>query len=62
MLACFVYAPADQLRVMERWLERPYLPVFPALGGFAAFILARSVRRRWDGSPISSWTPSRRRE
>ena len=37
---------------MERWLERLYLLVFPALGGFAAFVLARSVQRRWDGTPF----------
>jgi cytochrome bd ubiquinol oxidase subunit II len=52
LIVVFVYALADQLRVMERWLERPYLLVFPALGGFAAFVLARSVQRRWDGTPF----------
>jgi cytochrome d ubiquinol oxidase subunit II len=51
LVVVFVYALADQLRVMDRWLEQPYLLVFPALGAFAAFVLARSVQR-WDGTPF----------
>src|SRR5271170_1250986 len=32
----FVYALAEHLRIMQRWLERPYLLVFPVLGAIAA--------------------------
>jgi cytochrome d ubiquinol oxidase subunit II len=48
----FVYALAEDLQVMGRWLERPYLLVFPAIGAAAAVALAYSVRHRRDGSPF----------
>ena len=37
---------------MARWLERPYLLVFPAIGAIAAIALARGLLRREDGSPF----------
>src|ERR1700732_5400019 len=37
---------------MHRWLERPYLFIFPAIGIIAALVAASSVRRRWDGVPF----------
>ena len=37
---------------MHRWLERPYLFAFPAVGALAALALAVSVRRRADGPPF----------
>ena len=40
------------LRVIGRWLERPYLFVFPAIGIVAAIVLAISVRARRDGLPF----------
>jgi len=51
LVIVFVYALAEDLRVMQRWLERPYLFVFPAIGVIAAFVAAASVRRRRDGVP-----------
>jgi cytochrome d ubiquinol oxidase subunit II len=36
LVIVFVYALAENLRVMHRWLERPYLLVFPAIGVVAA--------------------------
>ena len=36
---------------MSRWLERPYLFVFPTIGIVAAIVLAVSVRHRRDGLP-----------
>src|ERR1700691_5591195 len=39
-------------RVISRWLERPYLFVFPAIGAVAALVLALSVRTRRDGLPF----------
>jgi cytochrome d ubiquinol oxidase subunit II len=52
LLVVFVYALAEDLPVMTRWLERPYLFVFPAIGAAAAVTLAVSVRRRQDGPPF----------
>ena len=48
----FAYALAENLPVMSRWLERPYLLVFPAIGIIAALIAAASVRHRRDGVPF----------
>ncbi len=52
LVIVFVYALAENLQVMSRWLERPYLLVFPAIGVVAAVVLATSVRRRRDGAPF----------
>jgi cytochrome d ubiquinol oxidase subunit II len=52
LVVVFVYALAEHLRVMERWLERPYLLVFPVIGAVAALVLAASVRDRRDGAPF----------
>jgi cytochrome d ubiquinol oxidase subunit II len=48
----FIYALAENLPLMHRWIDRPYLFVFPAIGAAAAFVLAASVRRRRDGWPF----------
>ena len=52
LIAVFLYALGENLPVMGRWLERPYLFVFPAIGVAAAMMLAASVRRRRDGAPF----------
>jgi cytochrome d ubiquinol oxidase subunit II len=52
LIVVFGYALAEDLRVMGRWLERPYLLIFPAIGIIAAIVLAASVRRRRDGPPF----------
>jgi cytochrome d ubiquinol oxidase subunit II len=52
LLAVFVYALGENLPVMGRWLERPYLFVFPAIGVAAAVLLAASVRSRRDEAPF----------
>ena len=52
LIAVFLYALDENLPVLGRWLERPYLFVFPAIGGAAAIALTASVRRRYDGLPI----------
>jgi len=52
LIAVFVYALAQDLPVMMRWLERPFLIVFPATGAFAAIALAISVRARIDAVPF----------
>jgi cytochrome d ubiquinol oxidase subunit II len=38
---------------MARWLDRPYLFVFPVVGVIAAIGLAASVRWRWDAVPFA---------
>jgi cytochrome d ubiquinol oxidase subunit II len=48
----FVHAIAEHLRVMSRWLERPYLFVFPVIGIAASIVLARSVRKHGDRAPF----------
>lgn len=52
LIVVFGYALAVNLRVIGRWLERPYLFVFPAISVLAAIVLAVSVRQRRDGPPF----------
>ena len=52
LLVVFVYALGENLRVMGRWVERPYLLVFPVIGVVAALALAHTVRHRRDGVPF----------
>ncbi|HYZ39924.1 MAG TPA: cytochrome d ubiquinol oxidase subunit II, partial [Stellaceae bacterium] len=51
LVVVFGYALAENLRVIHRWVERPYLFVFPAIGVIAALVAAASVRHRRDGVP-----------
>jgi cytochrome d ubiquinol oxidase subunit II len=53
LVAVFAYALAENLRVISRWLEQPYLLVFPVIGIVAALVAASSVRRRRDGLPFA---------
>jgi cytochrome bd ubiquinol oxidase subunit II len=48
----FIYALAENLQLMHRWIERPYLFVFPAIATAAAAVLIASVRRRRDEWPF----------
>jgi cytochrome bd ubiquinol oxidase subunit II len=50
----FAYALAENLRIMSRWLERPYLFVLPAIGIVATIVLAASVRQRHDRPPYQT--------
>jgi cytochrome bd ubiquinol oxidase subunit II len=52
LVVVFAYALAKNLWVVHRWLERPYLFVFPAIGVIAALVAAESVRSRRDGVPF----------
>jgi cytochrome d ubiquinol oxidase subunit II len=51
LIVVFAYALIDHFRIMSRWLERPYLFIFPAIGIVAAIVLAASVRHRRDELP-----------
>ena len=52
VVVVFVYALSENLQIMGRWLERPYLFAFPLVATAAAIVLAASVRRRRDGPPF----------
>jgi cytochrome d ubiquinol oxidase subunit II len=53
LIVVFFYALAEDLQMMGRWLERPYLFAFPAAAAVAALVLAASIRRHWDQWPFS---------
>jgi cytochrome bd ubiquinol oxidase subunit II len=48
----FVYALTLHLRIMDRWLERPALFVFPAVGVIASILLVRGITSRYDRLPF----------
>ena len=52
LIAVFIYSLAEHLEVMDMWVERPYLFVFPMIGAMAVVLLAFSVRYRWDEVPF----------
>jgi cytochrome d ubiquinol oxidase subunit II len=52
LIVVFIFALAENLQVMGRWMERPYLFIFPVIGSLAAVVLAASVRFRRDQLPF----------
>ena len=52
LVAVFSFALAENLQIMHRWVERPYLFIFPAIAALAAIVLAVSVERHRDGLPF----------
>jgi cytochrome d ubiquinol oxidase subunit II len=52
LIIAFAYALAEDLQVMGRWIERPYLFVFPVIGAMAAVVLAVSIERHRDELPF----------
>jgi cytochrome d ubiquinol oxidase subunit II len=52
LIIVFIYALAEHLQLLNRWFERPYLFVFPAIGALAAVLLAASIRQHRDGWPF----------
>src|ERR1700758_903388 len=52
LIVVFVYSLVEDLPVMARWLERPYLLVFPVIGALAAIVLGTSVHLRQDAVPF----------
>jgi len=48
----FAYALSEHLEIMHRWIDRPLLFVFPAIGAVAAVVLAKSLRQRRDEWPF----------
>ena len=52
LIIVFIYALAEHLPLMQRWIDRPYLFIFPAIGAIASIVLAASIRGRRDGWPF----------
>jgi cytochrome d ubiquinol oxidase subunit II len=52
LVAVFAYALAEHLPILHRWIDRPYLFVFPAIGAVAATVLALSILRHNDRWPF----------
>jgi cytochrome d ubiquinol oxidase subunit II len=48
----FAYALAENLPILQRWIDRPYLFVFPAIGAVAATVLAFSIVNHNDYWPF----------
>ena len=51
LLIVFAYALAEHLPIMHRWIDRPYLFVFPAIAAVAAVVLAVNILRHNDRVP-----------
>ncbi len=52
LVVVFAYALAEHLPILHRWIDRPYLFVFPAIGAVAATVLALSILRHNDHWPF----------
>jgi cytochrome bd ubiquinol oxidase subunit II len=52
LVVVFVYALAEHLPILHRWIDRPYLFVFPAIGAIAAIVLALSIMSHNDRWPF----------
>jgi len=52
LIVVFVHALSDNLPIMHRWIDRPYLFVFPAIGAVAAVVLASSILHHNDHWPF----------
>jgi cytochrome d ubiquinol oxidase subunit II len=54
-LGCaFVASSWMDLSVMHRWIERPWLVVFPGIGALAVILMLLGVRRRRDAWPFAA--------
>ncbi|PPQ21262.1 cytochrome d ubiquinol oxidase subunit II [Bradyrhizobium sp. AC87j1] len=52
LVIVFVHALAEHLPILHRWIDRPYLFVFPLIGAGAAAVLARSILNHDDYWPF----------
>jgi len=52
LVLVFAYALAEHLPILHRWIDRPYLFVFPAIGAVAATVLALSILNHNDHWPF----------
>src|SRR6202522_484587 len=49
----FIAALQMDLPVMTRWIDRPWLALFPAVGVLAVIVIVRGLRRRIDSWPFA---------
>ena len=52
LVVVFAYALAEHLPILHRWIDRPYLFVFPVTGALAATVLALSILNHDDYLPF----------
>src|SRR5580692_8865647 len=52
LMIVFAYALGERLPIMHRWVDRPYLFVFPAIAAVAAVVLAVNILRHNDRVPF----------
>jgi cytochrome d ubiquinol oxidase subunit II len=52
LIVVFIHALIENLPILHRWVERPYLFVFPAIGGIAAMVLGASIVQHNDSRPF----------
>jgi cytochrome d ubiquinol oxidase subunit II len=52
LATAFVLALAMHLNLMTRWLERPYLLIFPLIGAISSIYLLKGAQRRDDLAPF----------
>jgi cytochrome d ubiquinol oxidase subunit II len=52
LMIVFAYALGKHLPLMDRWIDRPYLFVFPAIAAVAAIVLAVNILRHNDRVPF----------
>jgi cytochrome bd ubiquinol oxidase subunit II len=52
LMIVFAYALGKHLPIMDRWIDRPYLFVFPAIAAVAAIVLAVNILRHNDRVPF----------
>jgi cytochrome d ubiquinol oxidase subunit II len=52
LVAVFAHALIENLPIMHRWIDRPYLFVFPAIGAVAAAVLTSSILHHDDYWPF----------
>ena len=52
LVVVFAYALAENLPILHRWIDQPYLFVFPAISAIAATVLALSILNHNDYLPF----------
>jgi cytochrome d ubiquinol oxidase subunit II len=52
LVIVFAHALLENLPIMHRWIDRPYLFVFPAVGAGASLVLATSILHHDDDLPL----------
>jgi cytochrome d ubiquinol oxidase subunit II len=52
LIIVFIHALVERLPIMHRWIDRPYLFIFPAIAAVAAIILAINILRQNDHWPF----------